>query len=945
MNTNRSFIFTALATTLICSAAVPSVKAAPPVQPGRPQSIASLDETPRGLTKLDWQGIRVAFEAGLHSFQSAEGGEGHWHARNPGQQWLTTFDQRGFETIPQSGGWTWGLELQSYGFGDDQTVISGIPGVQAAGQQLTYQWDATVEEWFVNDQRGLKHGFTIARRPAQACRRPEASASPCLSFTLSTRGPLRPNVTADGQAVLYQDASGVTVLNYTGLKVWDADGKVLASHFASAETGVRLLVEERGARYPLTIDPIAQQAYLKPGNSGPGDNFGISVAVSGNTAVIGAYGESSNATTVGGDGTNNNASRSGAAYVFTRSAGVWSQQAYLKASNSGAGDYFGYSVAVSGDTAVIGAYMEDSNATTVGGDGSNNSSANSGAAYIFTRSGSTWTQQAYLKAGNSGANDWFGASVAVSGDTAVIGAWQEDSNATTVGGNGANNSAANSGAAYVFTRSAGVWIQQAYLKASNSGAGDYFGISVAVSGDTAVIGAHLESSNATTVGGDGSDNSAANSGAAYVFTRSAGVWSQQAYLKASNSGAGDYFGASVAVSGNTAVIGAYGESSNATTVGGDGTNNNAANSGAAYVFTRNAGVWSQQAYLKAGNSGANDTFGLSVAVSGDTAIIGASNEDSNATTVGGDGSNNSSTHSGAAYAFTRSGTLWTQQAYLKAGNAEAGDRFGISVAVSDGTAIVGAFLEASNATTVGGDGTNNSFPDSGAAYVFSGFGSAAPTPTVTASTANLDLTATTLTIAGTGFDALIPENNSVAFTPSGTGTVTASTATSLTVTGLGGLTPGALNALVTANGQNSGVAVQVATVLSALQSWRQTNFGSTANSGNAADGADPDGDGVVNLLEYAAGQNPTTTDTLTTSASSNGGEIGFNYPRSIAARSAGTVFSVEWSDELQGTTPWNTTGVREEVISTGNAVEQVKATLPAGGAGRRFVRLRVTSPP
>ena len=878
MNTNRSFIFTALATTLICSAAVPSVKAAPPVQPGRPQSIASLDETPRGLTKLDWQGIRVAFEAGLHSFQSAEGGEGHWHARNPGQQWLTTFDQRGFETIPQSGGWTWGLELQSYGFGDDQTVISGIPGVQAAGQQLTYQWDATVEEWFVNDQRGLKHGFTIARRPAQACRRPEASASPCLSFTLSTRGPLRPNVTADGQAVLYQDASGVTVLNYTGLKVWDADGKVLASHFASAETGVRLLVEERGARYPLTIDPIAQQAYLKPGNSGPGDNFGISVAVSGNTAVIGAYGESSNATTVGGDGTNNNASRSGAAYVFTRSAGVWSQQAYLKASNSGAGDYFGYSVAVSGDTAVIGAYMEDSNATTVGGDGSNNSSANSGAAYIFTRSGSTWTQQAYLKAGNSGANDWFGASVAVSGDTAVIGAWQEDSNATTVGGNGANNSAANSGAAY-------------------------------------------------------------------VFTRSAGVWSQQAYLKASNSGAGDYFGASVAVSGNTAVIGAYGESSNATTVGGDGTNNNAANSGAAYVFTRNAGVWSQQAYLKAGNSGANDTFGLSVAVSGDTAIIGASNEDSNATTVGGDGSNNSSTHSGAAYAFTRSGTLWTQQAYLKAGNAEAGDRFGISVAVSDGTAIVGAFLEASNATTVGGDGTNNSFPDSGAAYVFSGFGSAAPTPTVTASTANLDLTATTLTIAGTGFDALIPENNSVAFTPSGTGTVTASTATSLTVTGLGGLTPGALNALVTANGQNSGVAVQVATVLSALQSWRQTNFGSTANSGNAADGADPDGDGVVNLLEYAAGQNPTTTDTLTTSASSNGGEIGFNYPRSIAARSAGTVFSVEWSDELQGTTPWNTTGVREEVISTGNAVEQVKATLPAGGAGRRFVRLRVTSPP
>ncbi len=140
---------------------------------------------------------------------------------------------------------------------------------------------------------------------------------------MATRGTLHPRVSADALGVLFQDTTGATVLNYTGLKVWDADGKVLASHFAPAEGGVRLLVEERGARYPLTIDPIAQQAYLKPAPDGAlqaGDSFGYSVAVSGDTVVVGAPTEDSSTTGVNST-PDESAPDAGAAYVFVRSAG------------------------------------------------------------------------------------------------------------------------------------------------------------------------------------------------------------------------------------------------------------------------------------------------------------------------------------------------------------------------------------------------------------------------------------------------------------------------------------------------------------------------------------------------------------------------------------------------------------------------------------------------
>ena len=150
---------------LLRAAPLSALAPVPAVAPARPQQITSPDPVPEGLAKSDWSSIRAAYEAGRHAFQPTESG---WQARNPGQQWLTTFDKRGFVARPQDGGWEWGLELQSYGIGDAQKAVHGTPAVKTDGQRLSYQWDATVQEWFVNDARGLEHGFTVKERPSRS---------------------------------------------------------------------------------------------------------------------------------------------------------------------------------------------------------------------------------------------------------------------------------------------------------------------------------------------------------------------------------------------------------------------------------------------------------------------------------------------------------------------------------------------------------------------------------------------------------------------------------------------------------------------------------------------------------------------------------------------------------------------------------------------------------
>ncbi|HNB37152.1 MAG TPA: S-layer homology domain-containing protein, partial [Anaerolineales bacterium] len=371
----------------------------------------------------------------------------------------------------------------------------------------------------------------------------------------------------------------------------------------------------------------------------------------GNTIVVGAYLEDSNAGGVNGNQLDNSATDSGAAYVFTLSGGVWSQQAYLKASNTGSNDYFGFPVAISGDTIVVAAANEDSDAIGVNGNQGNNNEGESGAVYVFTRSNNNWSQQAYLKASNGDAIDLFGKSIAISGDTIVVGAPYEDSNATGVNGNQLDNSASNSGAAYVFTRSNGVWNQQAYLKSSNTDGSDLFGTSIDISGDTIAVGVPYEDSDATGVNGDQLDNSADAAGAVYIYIRNGNTWSPQAYLKASNTEAGDSFGYALSISGDMLAVGAIKEDSNAGGVNGNEANNSASDSGAAYIFTRNGSNWSQQAYIKASNTEPADSFGYQIKVDGNTLIAGAFNEDSIATGVNGNQGDNSAMEAGALYAF------------------------------------------------------------------------------------------------------------------------------------------------------------------------------------------------------------------------------------------------------------------------------------------------------
>ncbi len=396
-------------------------------------------------------------------------------------------------------------------------------------------------------------------------------------------------------------------------------------------------------------------AYLKASNTDVFDLFSVSVAVDGDTIAVGAPFEASNATGVNGDASDNSMAGSGAVYVFVRDgAGNWSQQAYVKASNSGQSDQFGTTVALSGDTLVVGSIGEDSVATGVNGDQSSNGNTNSGAAYVFTRSGATWTQEAYLKASNTGFEDQFGSAVKIDGDTVLVGALSEDSGATGIDGDGSDNSQTDSGAVYVFTRSGTAWSQEAYVKASNTDAEDSFGWRCDISGDTLVAGAHLEDSAATGINGDQGDESATRSGAAYVFTRSGSIWSQQAYLKASNAEEWDEFGFGVSIGENTIVVGAPGEDSAASGHGGDASDNTLPTSGAAYVFTRNGTTWTQHAYLKATPSSSFDDFGQRVDLDRDLALIGAPGEDSDSNGVNSTPDETAS-GAGAAYAIEMSG--------------------------------------------------------------------------------------------------------------------------------------------------------------------------------------------------------------------------------------------------------------------------------------------------
>jgi len=366
-----------------------------------------------------------------------------------------------------------------------------------------------------------------------------------------------------------------------------------------------------GAVYVFTRagDSWSQQAYVKASNTGrtagegeeigDGDQFGFSIALSGdgNTMAVGATTEDSAATGIDGDQADDSAQSAGAVYVFARTGNTWTQQAYVKGSNTEAADLFGYRVSLSddGNTLVAAGYDEDGPGRGVNVDQGNGANG-SGAIYVFSRTGTTWRQDAYLKGSRSEANDALGYSVAISGDgrTVVAGAADESCLVGGINPEGCDMdkpedaSGGSAGAAYVWVRSGDTWTEQAFLKASNPDLQDWFAVNLAVSadGNTVLVGAPMEDGRARGINGEQQDNSATESGAAYLFTRSGTTWSQHAYIKAENADEFDEFGASVAVSGDgrTLIIGARMESGGAAGINGNQNDNSTPQAGAVYVW-------------------------------------------------------------------------------------------------------------------------------------------------------------------------------------------------------------------------------------------------------------------------------------------------------------------------------------------------------------------------
>ena len=382
------------------------------------------------------------------------------------------------------------------------------------------------------------------------------------------------------------------------------------------------------------LQAAVQQAKLTASDGKAGNEFGISVSLSGERALVAANAD------------DDNGSNSGSAYVFDLSGSTWTQTAKLTASDGAAGDNFGWSVSLSGDRALVGAVVDDDNGSA------------SGSAYVFDLSGSTWTQTAKLTASDGAAGDMFGWSVGLSGDRALIGAVVDDDNGSS------------SGSAYVFDLSGSTWTQTAKLMASDGEASDHFGDSVSLSSDRALVGARFD------------DDNGSGSGSAYVFELSGSAWIQTAKLTASDGAVADGFGASVSLSGDRALVGAFHD------------DDNGRDSGSAYVFDLSGSTWIQTGKLMASDGAVDDEFGDSVSLSGDRALVGARFD------------NDNGSGSGSAYVFKFSGSAWSQTAKLRASDGAANDNLGSSVSLSGDRALVGARY----------DNDNGSGP--GSAYVF-----------------------------------------------------------------------------------------------------------------------------------------------------------------------------------------------------------------------------------
>jgi hypothetical protein len=600
--------------------------------------------------------ISAAVGRDLSVYRAFENGEG-FHAENLRQQLAADFTQEGVKVTHQTARWT--MSLLSYGYGDVSQKVARV-SPQASLNRVEYQ-HGSLTEWYVNGPVGLEQGFTLDRPPSGANGQP-------LTIALRVSGNLNASLDKEGTALsLSGNESRKPELQYAGLTARDASGKDLRAWLELKGSELRLRVEDAGARYPVVVDPFVQLAELTASNGVAGDQFGISVGISGNTIVVGAE----NATV----GSN---AMQGAAYVFVKPATGWAnmtETAVLTASDGQAGDGFGGAVGITGNTIIVGACPQS---------GACNGP---GKVYVFLKPATggwvtTSTFKAELTASDGVAGDGFSNELSLSGDgkTIVVGSAFATVNGQT-----------DAGAAYVFVRPSGGWTSTTetakLTEPSPAAYDDFCCVSVSGTGSTIFVGA-LQI-NLTT-------NSGTGPGKAYIFVRPASGWTTtstpKAVLTASDGVTGDSFGfcqagsSCISSDGSTVLAGA----SNA-----DG------KKGAAYIFVEPAGGWATtsafNAKLTVSDGKVNAHLGWSAAITNDTAVVGA--------VVGGPG------YTGAAYIYNKPENGWTTTSrpsgILLPSDGDIGDDFAFSVGISGSTIVAGSVSHPAGSS-----------PGPGAAYVF-----------------------------------------------------------------------------------------------------------------------------------------------------------------------------------------------------------------------------------
>lgn len=538
------------------------------------------------------------------------------YAHHPGQNLATRFEDRGISIRPAGEG-AWELAMTSASAGENSTL-------SFEGTRAEYRHPDGIVEWFDNRAEGIEHGFTLARPPA---------GNDGIALTVRLDG-LTPEASGEGGDLLLRSADGEARLRYSGLKVWDADGDPLPATMEASGQDIRIAVNDQGATYPVTVDPLITRHreridMAQPALGDSHNQFGQALAFDGETALVGVP----NDDTLFGQ-------HAGSVYVFQRDGGAWTHVAWLTAGDSASVDLFGSAIALQGDTAFIGA----PGAAAGGG-----FSSNRGCVYVFSREGGTWAQQAVLLGTDGTSTAGFGSALAVSGDTLLVGAPEEV--------RGTSSNPQFPGCAYIFDRSGDLWNQSTKLTAADGEAGDMFGTAVALEGDRAMVGAP-----------DDNAEGGLMEGSVYAFVRNAEGWSHSQTLRMTGPRNDARFGSAIDLEGNTLLIGAPLD---------DGPGGIGSREGGAFVFAESGGSWSLQSRLDPTANGVVG-FGRSVVLDGDQAIVGAPGWYRATTNA-----------AGRVYVFHRDEASWSVGTSLAPADSFVGDDFGFPLALGGQTLLAG----------------------------------------------------------------------------------------------------------------------------------------------------------------------------------------------------------------------------------------------------------------